>query len=210
MQRAGQTPHGARPNREEVWDFGSGHVPARCVKPSGRSLEPRSDARPRGMAVQREQSRGQNSAYRSGCQQIRFPGTLAISALRGARLAASVVLVNESGYGHSLCVPRCAGRPHSTSDGFDGMLDSELHYCHDRTEAHRSRLTPRVQLSQPAEVRGECFPKPRLTTNHRVGLLSRGDLLRWSNPSACLGHRSHQFFHSHSARLQSSAPPPQE
>src|SRR6202051_4011701 len=48
------------------------HVPARCVKPSGRSLEPRSDARPRGMAVAREQSRGQNSAYRSGCHKT-FP-----------------------------------------------------------------------------------------------------------------------------------------
>ena len=28
-----------------------GHVPARCVKPSGRSLEARSNARPRGMTV---------------------------------------------------------------------------------------------------------------------------------------------------------------
>jgi hypothetical protein len=70
MARAGQTPHGARPNREEVRGFDRGHVPARCVKPSGRSLEPRSDARPRGMAVQQEQSRGQNSAYRSGCHKI--------------------------------------------------------------------------------------------------------------------------------------------
>src|ERR1700684_986277 len=52
MPRAGQTPHGARPNREEVHGFGREHVPARCVKPSGRSLEPRSNARPRGMAVQ--------------------------------------------------------------------------------------------------------------------------------------------------------------
>jgi hypothetical protein len=42
-------------------------VPARCVKPSGRSLEPRSDAWPRGMTVPPEQSGGQNSAYRSGC-----------------------------------------------------------------------------------------------------------------------------------------------
>jgi hypothetical protein len=70
MRWAGQTPHGARPNREEVPGFGRGHVPARCVKPPGRSLEPRSDARPRGMAVPREQSRGQNSAYRSGCQVL--------------------------------------------------------------------------------------------------------------------------------------------
>ena len=72
MPRAGQTPHGARPNREEVRDFGCGHVPARCVKPSGRSLEPRSNARPRGMAVPPEQSSGQNSAYRSGCHKLLF------------------------------------------------------------------------------------------------------------------------------------------
>jgi hypothetical protein len=45
----------------------TGHVPARCVKPSGRSLEPRSNSRPRGMVVPQEQSGGQNSAYRSGC-----------------------------------------------------------------------------------------------------------------------------------------------
>ena len=70
MQRAGQTTHGARPNREEAWDFGFGHVPARCVKPSGRSLEPRSNAWPRGMAVPPEQSGGQNSAYRSGCHKL--------------------------------------------------------------------------------------------------------------------------------------------
>jgi hypothetical protein len=47
-----------------------GHVPARCVKPSGRSLEPRSDAWPRGMTVPLEQSGGQNSAYRSGCHKF--------------------------------------------------------------------------------------------------------------------------------------------
>src|SRR5258708_23006650 len=46
------------------------HVPARCVKPSGRSLEPRSDAWPRGMTVPPEQSGGQNSAYRSGCHMF--------------------------------------------------------------------------------------------------------------------------------------------
>ncbi len=51
MQRAGQTPHGARPNREGARNFGSAHAPARRVKPPGRSLEPRSDAGPRGMAV---------------------------------------------------------------------------------------------------------------------------------------------------------------
>src|SRR5580765_1631532 len=72
MPRAGKTPHGARPNREEARGFGRGHVPARCVKPPGRSLEPRSNARPRGMVVPPQG--GQNSAYRSGCQQVtHFP-----------------------------------------------------------------------------------------------------------------------------------------
>ena len=70
MQRAGQTTHGARPNRKGVRGFGCGHVPARRVQPSGRSLEPRSDAWPRGMTVPPEQSGGQNSAYRSGCRLI--------------------------------------------------------------------------------------------------------------------------------------------
>jgi len=58
-----------------------GRVPARCAKPSGRSLEPCSNARPRGMAVLRYVVSGgglrptteqlpsrQNSAYRPGCQ----------------------------------------------------------------------------------------------------------------------------------------------
>jgi hypothetical protein len=67
MTRAGQTPHGARPNRKEVRGFSRGHVLARCVKPSGRSLEPGSDAWPRGMAVAQHPCCGQNSAYRSGC-----------------------------------------------------------------------------------------------------------------------------------------------
>ena len=72
MQRAGQTTHGARPNRKGVrslvlTDQGFGHVQARCVQPSGRSLEPRSNAWPRGMTVPLEQSGGQNSAYRFGC-----------------------------------------------------------------------------------------------------------------------------------------------
>jgi hypothetical protein len=91
MARAGQTPHGARPNREEGRGFGRGHVPARCVKPSGRSLEPRSNARPRGMAVQREQSRGQNSAYRSGCLNF-FPAAyfLELPSLAQDHLRASL------------------------------------------------------------------------------------------------------------------------
>jgi len=71
MQRAGQTPHGARPNREEI-AARPRYVPARCVKPPGRSLEPRSNARPRGMAVPQQRCCGQNSAYRSGCHKFLF------------------------------------------------------------------------------------------------------------------------------------------
>src|SRR5258707_9265791 len=72
MQRAGQTPHGARPNREGARNFGFAHAPARRVKPPGRSLEPGSDAGPRGMAVPPERSGGQNSAYRFGCHKLLF------------------------------------------------------------------------------------------------------------------------------------------
>src|SRR5438105_3831944 len=75
MRRARQTPHGARPNREGVRNASFEHVLARRVQPPGRSLEPRSNARPRGMAVPPEQSGGQNSAYRSGCHKclLRLP-----------------------------------------------------------------------------------------------------------------------------------------
>jgi hypothetical protein len=41
-------------------------------QPPGRSLEPRSNVRPRGMTVPPEQSGGQNSAYRSGCHKLLF------------------------------------------------------------------------------------------------------------------------------------------
>jgi hypothetical protein len=54
----------------DSYESGCRHVPARCVQPSGRSLEPRSNARPRGMTVPPEQSGGQNSAYRSGCHKL--------------------------------------------------------------------------------------------------------------------------------------------
>ena len=66
----------------------AGHVPARCVKPSGRSLEPSSNVRPRGMAVPRQQRCGQNSAYRSGCHKMlsRFSAALWISAVGSASL----------------------------------------------------------------------------------------------------------------------------
>jgi hypothetical protein len=67
MRRAGQTPHGARPNREGVRDFGSDTCRLGASQPPGRSLEPRSNAWPRGMIVLPEQSGRQNSAYRSGC-----------------------------------------------------------------------------------------------------------------------------------------------
>src|SRR5258708_38297694 len=54
MRRAWQTPHGARPNREgfpaslrACWDACRLGAP----QPPGRSLEPPSNARPRGMTV---------------------------------------------------------------------------------------------------------------------------------------------------------------
>jgi hypothetical protein len=53
MGEAWQTPHGARPNREGIED-GASHfqrVPARRAKLPGRSLEPFSNGRPRGMTV---------------------------------------------------------------------------------------------------------------------------------------------------------------
>ena len=79
MQRAGQTPHGARPNREGP-GFGVKASPGRTCRlgasqPPGRSLEPRSNAWPRGMTVLREQSSRQNSAYRSGCHKFLFSVT---------------------------------------------------------------------------------------------------------------------------------------
>ena len=65
MLRAWQTPHGARPNRERMEDGVSRFpcVPARCAKLPGRSLEPISNDRPRGMTVSGGNA-VQNSAYR--------------------------------------------------------------------------------------------------------------------------------------------------
>src|ERR1700674_384444 len=77
MQRAGQTPHGARPNREGARNFGSAHAPARRVKPPGRSLEPRSDAGPRGMAVPPGAIRRTEFGL-----QVRLPQVLIFSCLR--------------------------------------------------------------------------------------------------------------------------------
>src|SRR5579872_5363363 len=107
MGRAGQTPHGARPNRKEPRPFWrerccngalarmGGDVPARCVKPSGRSLEPRSNARPRGMTVLLEKSGRQNSAYRSGCQQaLLFLNAWQFCSIIGARDTAEEYLKN--------------------------------------------------------------------------------------------------------------------
>ena len=55
MRRAGQTPHGARPNREGFPGKPSGFAGEACrlgaPQPPGRSLEPRSNAWPRGMTV---------------------------------------------------------------------------------------------------------------------------------------------------------------
>src|SRR5208337_902105 len=50
MRRAGRTPHGARPNREEV-RFRPDACRLGAPQPPGRSLEPRSNAWPRGMIV---------------------------------------------------------------------------------------------------------------------------------------------------------------
>jgi hypothetical protein len=67
MRRAGQTPHGARPNREGAW-LRSSACRLGAPQPPGRSLEPRSNAWPRGMTVPSQD--GQNSAYRSGCHKL--------------------------------------------------------------------------------------------------------------------------------------------
>ena len=67
MARAGQTPHGARPNREGARG-NSGTCWLGASQPPGRSLEPGSNAGPRGMTVL-PQGR-QNSAYRSGCHKL--------------------------------------------------------------------------------------------------------------------------------------------
>jgi hypothetical protein len=83
MRRAGQTPHGARPNRE-----GPRVRPRTCrlgaSQPPGRSLEPRSNAWPRGMTVLLEQSSRQNSAYRSGCHNLIKISNLLTRARRGS------------------------------------------------------------------------------------------------------------------------------
>src|SRR5687767_14912625 len=57
MRLAGQTPYGARPNR--------GVGAARSVQLPGRSLEPGSDARPRGMIVAFSLEEVQKPAYRT-------------------------------------------------------------------------------------------------------------------------------------------------
>jgi len=86
MQRAGQTPHGARPNREGpgVGVKTSPGITCRlgASQPPGRSLEPRSNARPRGMTVLLEKSGRQNSAYRSGCHISRLRFSPPISSPR--------------------------------------------------------------------------------------------------------------------------------
>jgi hypothetical protein len=69
MRRAGQTPHGARPNREGFRLRPEAHRLG-APQPPGRSLEPHSNVRPRGMTVL-PQGR-QNSAYRSGCHKTSF------------------------------------------------------------------------------------------------------------------------------------------
>jgi hypothetical protein len=103
MRRAGQTPHGARPNRE-----GARLRPGACrpdaPQPPGRSLEPRSNARSRGMAVPQHSCCGQNSAYRSGCHMF----------LRG---------FFSSAYGFGRGLP-LRSRPHGVSTYRSGCLIS--------------------------------------------------------------------------------------
>ena len=66
MLGAGQTPHGARPNREGI-PVATPVNALRLETPQlpGRSLEPASDGRPRGMTIAAATPL-QNSAYRSG------------------------------------------------------------------------------------------------------------------------------------------------
>jgi hypothetical protein len=65
MLEAWQTPHGARPNREGIPDSNIQNTSRlEGVKLSGRSLEPISNDRPRGMTVSGSNA-VQNSAYRS-------------------------------------------------------------------------------------------------------------------------------------------------
>jgi len=69
----------------------AGHVLARRVKPPGRSLEPHSNVRPRGMAVTSQD--GQNSAYRSSCH-LSLVGVLRLATLAqdfGTRLRRRVI-----------------------------------------------------------------------------------------------------------------------
>jgi len=74
-------------------DSDSWDVPARCVKPPGRSLEPRSNARPRGMAV---------PSRLAGTDRIRLTGPAA-THLIGAGVPRSA---RDFGGGLPLEIPR--------------------------------------------------------------------------------------------------------
>src|SRR5271169_356508 len=105
MRQAGQTPHGARPNREGAWGGLNKpclrRVPARCAKPPGRSLEPHSNVRPRGMTVPPEQSGGQNSAYRSGCHKVFVSSGLSRSKhYQTPHLVIEAVLAQSTAFEH--------------------------------------------------------------------------------------------------------------
>ena len=67
MDGAGQTPHGARPNRGGTRFRPRARWLGTPQRP-GRSLELHSDVQPRGMTVALAQAGVQNSAYRFGCQ----------------------------------------------------------------------------------------------------------------------------------------------
>jgi len=134
MSRAGQTPHGARPNRKEARGLGREHVPARCVKPSGRSLEPGSNARPRGMVVPQQQCCGQNSAYRSGC--LNLLQSTSFSATYSPELPSCDAGVTERGGKLSDFSITCEG---------NYILATRLHWCAYRASRTLCRECPKMR-----------------------------------------------------------------
>ncbi len=82
-------------------------VLARRAKPPGRSLELRSNARPRGMTVLPELSGRQNSAYRSGCHLFCHAGP---SLRSGSRQQAPASLPPAQRLGLQVRLPSAATR----------------------------------------------------------------------------------------------------
>jgi hypothetical protein len=136
-------------------------VPARCVKPSGRSLEPRSDARPRGMTVPREQSRGQNSAYRSGCHKVLFSITYGrqnpVVTPVGRSRPNPQTLPNGLPVGYETPFqPRSVGERGQSFPQSSSAMGKAAVGCSDRGAMRPSRL-----CSYP-NIRSEGAPPPRL------------------------------------------------